>query len=161
MYNHTGLQGRLTADPELRHTRAAWRSPASGSPATPAARPRTARRSPTSSTASRGVRRPSSSASSSPRAGSSSWRASSQPQLRGQGRQPPQGHRDHRLLCPLLRQQEGRGRRRPSGHRRRLRRLPGQLRRLHRGGRQWGLAILNDRRATGGRPKTSQRHATA
>ena len=43
----------------------------------------------------------------------------------------------------------------------RLRRLPGQLRRLHRGGRQWGLAILNDRRATGGRPKTSQRHATA
>lgn len=40
-------------------------------------------------------------------------------------------------------------------------RVPGRLRRLHRGGRQWGLAILNDRRATGGRPKTSQRHATA
>ena len=117
MYNHTGLQGRLTADPELRHT-------PSGVAIT-------------------------------------SFRLASDTGRKTKDGQKITNFIDHRLLCPLLRQQEGRGRRRPSGHRRRLRRLPGQLRRLHRGGRQWGLAILNDRRATGGRPKTSQRHATA
>ena len=161
MYNHTGLQGRLTADPELRHT------PSGVAITSFRLASDTGRKTKDGQKITNFI-------------DCVAWRAQAEfvskyltkgrlvlvegertAQDLRQGRQPPQGHRDHRLLCPLLRQQEGRGRRRPSGHRRRLRRLPGQLRRLHRGRRQWRFAILNDRRATGGRPKTSQRHATA
>lgn len=64
MYNHTGLQGRLTADPELRYTQQGT-AITSFTLASDTGRktPRTARRSPTSSSASHGAHRPSSSAS--------------------------------------------------------------------------------------------------
>ena len=62
MYNHTGLQGRLTADPELRYTQQGT-AITSFTLASDTGRKTTARRSPTSSSASHGAHRPSSSAS--------------------------------------------------------------------------------------------------
>ena len=109
MYNHTGLQGRLTADPELRYTQqgtaitsftlasdtgrktkdgkkitnfiecVAWRAQAEF----------------VCKYLSKGPPRP--------RRG-----RAHEPQLRGQGRKPPQSRRGHGRLRPLLRQQEGR-----------------------------------------------------
>lgn len=108
MYNHTGLQGRLTADPELRYTQqgtaitsftlasdtgrktkdgkkitnfiecVAWRTGRVRLQVPEQGPPR-------------------------PRRG-----RAHEPQLRGQGRKPPQSRRDHGRLRPLLRQQEGR-----------------------------------------------------
>ena len=120
MYNHTGLQGRLTADPELRYTQqgaaitsftlasdtgrktkdgkkitnfiecVAWRAQAEF----------------VCKYLSKGRRplRPL------PHQGPTSGRHwnMAEPQLRGQGREPPQSRRDHGRLRPLLRQQEGR-----------------------------------------------------
>ena len=161
MYNHTGLQGRLTADPELRHT------PSGVAITSFRLASDTGRKTKDGQKITNFI-------------DCVAWRAQAEfvskyltkgrlvlveGELTSRNYEDKDGN--HRKATEItvssvhFCDSKKDGRRRPSGHRRRLRRLPGQLRRLHRGGRQWGLAILNDRRATGGRPKTSQRHATA
>ena len=106
MYNHTGLQGRLTADPELRYTQ-------QGTAITSfTLASDTARKTKDGKKITNFIE-------------CVAWRAQAEfvckylskgrlvlvegePQLRGQGRKPPQSCRDHGRLRPLLRQQEGR-----------------------------------------------------
>lgn len=63
MYNHTGLQGRLTADPELRYTQQGTAITSFTLASDTGRKTKDGRRSPTSSSASHGAHRPSSSAS--------------------------------------------------------------------------------------------------
>ena len=89
MYNHTGLQGRLTADPELRYTQ-------QGTAITSfTLASDTGRKTKDGKKITNFIE-------------CVAWRAQAEPQLRGQGRKPPQSRRDHGRLRPLLRQQEGR-----------------------------------------------------
>ena len=81
MYNHTGLQGRLTDDPELRYTQQGTAI--------------------TSFTLASDTGRKT-------KDGKKITNFIECVAWRGQGRKPPQSRRDHGRLRPLLRQQEGR-----------------------------------------------------
>lgn len=164
MYNHTGLQGRLTADPELRHT------PSGVAITSFRLASDTGRKTKDGQKITNFI-------------DCVAWRAQAEfvskylskgrlvlveGELTSRNYEDKDGN--HRKATEITvssvhfcdSKKDGTGAGHQDGRRlRRSRLLPGRIRRLHRGGRQWRPAFLNDRRATGGRPKTSQRHATA
>lgn len=109
MYNHTGLQGRLTADPELRYTQQGT-AITSFTLASDTGRKTKDGKKITNFIEWRRMARTGRVRLQVPEQGPPCPRRgrAHEPQLRGQGRKPPQSSRDHGRLRPLLRQQEGR-----------------------------------------------------